>query len=83
MLSKSSDTTIHVKLMIEFFKYLYELSSPIMKEDFTKRILKYNLRICRLILLPKSAVLIRLFMKLRKFDVCYQQGIKIYHRQIY
>ena len=81
MLSKSSDTTIHVKLMIEFFKYLYELSSPITKEDFTKGILKYN-RICRLIL-PKSAVLIRLFMKLRKFGVCYQQGIKIYHRQIY
>ena len=81
MLSKSSDTTIHVKLMIEFFKYLYDLSSPIMKQDFTKRIL--NLRICRLILLPKSAVLIRLFMQLRKFGVCYQQGIKIYHRQIY
>ena len=81
MLSKSSDTTIHVRLMIEFFKYLYDLSSPIMKQDFTKRI--PNLRICRPILLPKSAVLIRLFMKLRKFDVCYQQGIKIYHRQIY
>ena len=60
MLSKSNDTTIHVKniqkLMIEFYKYLYGLSAPIMKEVFTKRILKYNLRNCRenLLLNPKS-----------------------------
>ena len=56
MLSKSNDTTIHVKniqkLMIEFYKYLYGLSAPIMKEVFTKRILKYNLRNCRETLLP-------------------------------
>ena len=56
MLSKSNDTTIHVKniqkLMIEFYKYLYGLSAPIMKEVFTKRILKYNLRNCRENLLP-------------------------------
>ena len=32
-------------------KYLYDLSAPIMKEVFTKR-LKYNLRNCRVTLLP-------------------------------
>ena len=37
---------------IEFYKYLYGLSAPIMKEVFTKRILKYNLRNCRETLLP-------------------------------
>ena len=40
ILSKSNDTTIHVKniqkLMIDFYKYLYGLSAPIMKEVFTK-----------------------------------------------
>ena len=40
MLSKSNDTTIHVKnipkLMFEFFKYLYSLSASIMKV-FTKK----------------------------------------------
>ena len=50
------DTTIYVeniqKLMIEFYKYLFVLSAPIMKEVFTKRILKYNLRNCRQTLLP-------------------------------
>ena len=55
-LSKSKNTTIHVKniqkLMTEFYKYLYGLSAPIMKEVFTKRILKYNLRNCRQTLLP-------------------------------
>ena len=44
MLSKSNDTTIHVKniqkLMIEFYKYLYGLLAPIMKGVFTKRLLK-------------------------------------------
>ena len=47
ILSKSNDTTIHVKniqkLMIAFYKYLYGFSAPIMKEVFTKRLLKYNL----------------------------------------
>ena len=56
MLSKSNDTIIHVKniqkLMIEFYKYLYGLSAPIMKEVFTKIILKYNLRNCKETLLP-------------------------------
>ena len=46
VLPKSNDTTIHVKniqeLMIEFYKYLYGLSAPIMKEVFTKRLLKYK-----------------------------------------
>ena len=56
MFSKSNDTTIHVKniqkLMIELYKYLYGLSAPIMKEVFTKRLLKYNRRNCRVTLLP-------------------------------
>ena len=56
MLSKSNDTTIHVKniqtLMIEFDIYLYRLLDPIMKEFLTKRILKCNLRSCRVTLLP-------------------------------
>ena len=47
MLSKSKDTNIHVKnirkLMIEFYKHLYALSVPIMKDVFTKRIIKYSL----------------------------------------
>ena len=51
MLSKSNDTTIHVKiiqkLMIEFYKYLYGLSTFIMEEVFTKRILKCNLQSCK------------------------------------
>ena len=55
MLSKSNDTTINVKnnqkLMIEFYKYLYGLSTPIMKKMFTKKILKYHLR-CRVTILP-------------------------------
>ena len=38
--------------MIEFYKYLYGPSAPIMKEVFTKRTLKYNLRNCRQTLLP-------------------------------
>ena len=56
MLSTSNNATIHVKniqkLMIEFYKYLYGLSAPIMKEVLTKRLLKYNLRNCRVNLLP-------------------------------
>ena len=47
MLSESNHTKIHVKnirrLMTEFYKYLYGLSAPIMKDFFTKRIIKYNL----------------------------------------
>ena len=60
MLSKSSVTTIHVKniqkSMIEFYKYLYGLSAPIMKEVFTDKLLNYNLRNCRVTLLanPKT-----------------------------
>ena len=56
MLSKSNNTTVHVKniqkLMIEFYKYLYGLLAPIMKEVFTKRLL----RNCRVTLLtnPKT-----------------------------
>ena len=38
--------------MIEFYKYLYDLSAPIMKEVFTKRLLKYNFQNCRVTLLP-------------------------------
>ena len=82
MLPKSKDTTIHVKniqkLMIEFNKYLYGLSAPIMKEVFTKRLLKYNLRNCRATLLPNP--------KTKKYGtdtIAYkaaQRGIKICHR---
>ena len=58
LLSKSSNTTFHAKiiqkLMIEFYKYLKGLSAPIMKEVFIKRINKYNLRSCRVTLLPNS-----------------------------
>ena len=56
MLSKSNNITIHAKniqkLMIEFYKYLYGLLAPIMKDVFTKRTLKNNLRNCRQTLLP-------------------------------
>ena len=56
MLSKSNDTTIDVKniqkLMTKFYEYLYGLSAIIMKEVFTKSILKYNLQNCRQTLLP-------------------------------
>ena len=38
--------------MIEFYKYLYDLSAPIIKETFIKRIVKYNLRNCRVTFLP-------------------------------
>ena len=51
MLSKSTDTTIPVKniqkLMIEFYKYLYGLSAPIIKEIFTKRFLEYNFEVVK------------------------------------
>ena len=56
MLSKSDNTTVHEKniqkLMTEFYKHLYGLSAPIMKEVFIKRILKCNLRSYRVFLLP-------------------------------
>ena len=88
MLSKCNDTTIHVKniqkLMIGFYKYLHGLSSPIMKEVFTKRLLKYNLRNCRAtflqILKPKNTALVRQLIKLPNFGVRYQRGIKTCHR---
>ena len=60
MLSKSNDTTIHVKniqkLMIKLYKHLYGLSASIMKKVFTNRPLKYNIRNCRVTLLsnPKT-----------------------------
>ena len=38
--------------MIEFYKYLCNLSAHIMKEVSTKGILKYNFLNCREILLP-------------------------------
>ena len=34
------------------FENLYGLSAPIMKENLTKRVLKYNLQSCRVTLLP-------------------------------
>ena len=46
--------------MIEFYKYLYGLSAPIMKEVSTKRILKYNFRNCRQTLFPNP--------KTKKYD---------------
>ena len=58
MLSKNNGTTIHAKniqkLMIEFYKSLYSLSAPIMKDFFTKRMLKHNPRNCRQILKEKK-----------------------------
>ena len=77
MLSKSSVTTIHVKniqkSMIEFYKYLYGLPAPIMKEAFTSRALNCNLRSCRVTLLPilKNTALLGQFMKLSNFGVRY------------
>ena len=51
MSSNSNGTVIHVKnvqkLMIEFNKYLYGLSAPIMNKNCTKRVIKYNLQSCR------------------------------------
>ena len=38
--------------MTEFYKYLYGLSAAIMKEAFTKRILKYDLQSFRVTFLP-------------------------------
>ena len=70
--------------MIEFCKYLYGLSAPIMKEVSTKRILKYNFRNCRQTLLPnpktKKYDTDTVAYKLPNFGVHYQQGIKICHR---
>ena len=41
LLSKSNDTTIHVKgiqrLMIEFYKYFYSLLATTMKEIFSRK----------------------------------------------
>ena len=62
MLSKSNDTTIHVKniqnLMIGFYKYIYGLFSSTCHNEriFFKRILKHNLQSCRVTLLlnPKA-----------------------------
>ena len=38
--------------MIEFYKYFYGFSAPIMKEVFIERLLKYDLQNCRVTLLP-------------------------------
>ena len=56
MLSNSNDTTIHVKKYsknskMECDKYLCGISAFKMKEVFTNRIFKYNLRSCRVTLL--------------------------------
>ena len=57
---ESNDTTIHVKniqkLIIQFSQYLYGLWAPIKNKDFAKRIIKYNLRHCRVTLLPKAKI---------------------------
>ena len=50
--------------MIEFYKYFYGFSAPIMKEVFIERLLKYDLQNCRVTLLPnpkkkKNTALIR------------------------
>ena len=51
MLPKSNDTTIHVKniqkSMIEFYKYLYGLSAPIMKEIIQKQSLSITFNVVR------------------------------------
>ena len=88
MLSKSNDTTIDVKniqkLMIEFYKYLYSLSAPIMKEILTKRLLNYKLRNCTVTLLPnpktKKHGTDTIASKAVQPWSGYQQGIKICHR---
>ena len=55
-LSKSYDTTIHVrniqKLMTGFCKYFCGVSTPIMNEFFTKKTLTYKVRSCSVTLLP-------------------------------
>ena len=38
--------------MLEFYEYLYGLSAPILKDVFTKGILRYKFRNCRVTLLP-------------------------------
>ena len=38
--------------MWKMFENLYGLSAPIMKENVTNRVLKYNLQSCRVTLLP-------------------------------
>ena len=43
-------------MMIEFHNDLYNLSAPIMKDVFTKRIPKYNLQSCRVTLLPNPKI---------------------------
>ena len=88
MLSKSNNTTIHVKniqnMMIEFYKNLYGLLAPIMKEVFTKRFLKYNFRNCSATLLPnrktKKYGTDTIAYKAAQLWSRYQQGIKICHR---
>ena len=51
--SKSNNTTIHAKniqkFITEFYKYLYGLSVPIIKEIVTKRLLKYLSITCKIV----------------------------------
>ena len=60
MLSKINDSTTHVKniqkLITDVYKYLNGLSALILNDAFTKIMLKYNIRSCRITLLsnPKS-----------------------------
>ena len=44
------------ELMIASCKYLYGLSAPVMKKSFTKKIIKYNVRSCRVTLLPNPKI---------------------------
>ena len=87
MLASINDTTTHVKkiqkLMIDVYVCLNGLSATILKDIFTKIMLKYNLLSCGITLLsnPKSKIY-RLIPQLIKFRVRYQRGMKICHRQI-
>ena len=67
MLSKSNDTAVHVTKYSKIDDWILQislgLSALIMKEVFTKRLLKYDLRNCRATFLSnlklKNTVLIR------------------------
>ena len=73
MLSVRNDATIHVKdiqkLMIELVRYLYGLSTPRMKEDSIKRILKYNVRSCTLRMRYKNLSSLDLFISIIKIGI--------------
>ena len=73
MLSVRNDATIHAKdiqkLMIELVKYLYGLSTQIMKEASIKRILKYNVRSCTLRMRYKNLSSLDLFISIIKIGI--------------